>query len=132
MTSSESSDTMRVLVISSDELFIKEVSTILESVKNYRILEADNLDNGIMEAVKIAQPEILIYDYRFSTLEETFDVIDDITILYPNTATVVIIPELDIENANKMILAGARSFLPYPFTRDNLLNTLNRVSELQN
>ncbi len=131
MTPSVSSDLVRVLVISNEDLFIKEASTILESDKNILVEEAVNLEDGVLQIVKISQPDILLYDYRFRPLEETIDLLDDISILHPDTATIVIIPDADLLNASKVILAGARTFLSYPFTRDNLLSTLKRVSELQ-
>ncbi len=89
------------------------------------------MEDGIVQAVRSTQPDIVFYDYQYSSLDETLDVVDDITILQPDVATIVILPEEEIGNANRVILAGARAFLAYPFTRANLLTTLHRVKELR-
>lgn len=123
-------DAMRVLIVSRNELLIKEVSTILESENNFIVEETHDPEDGVSQAVKFLQPDIILYDYQYSPPEETFDTIDDITILHPNVATIVIIPNEELANANRVILAGARAFLPYPFSRVNLLSTLHRVNEL--
>lgn len=121
---------LRVLLISKDELFVKEAESIIQSDPQYELITSDFAEEGVLQAVQAEQPDILLYDYQCCPIEETFDTIDDVTILHPKTATLVVIPEEEIGNANKVILAGARAFLPYPFTRANLLNTLKRVHEL--
>ena len=130
MTPTTTLDAIRVLLISKDELFVKEAENIIQSDSQYELVTPELIEENILQAVKMEQPDILLFDYRYFPLEETFDVIDDITILNPKTATLVVIPEEELANANKVILAGARAFLPYPFTRANLLNTLKRVHEL--
>ena len=130
MTPTTTSHALRVLLISKDELFVKEAENIIQSDSQFELVVPELVEENILQAVKIEQPDILLFDYRYFPLEETFDVIDDITILNPKTATLVVIPEEEVVNANKVILAGARAFLPYPFTRASLLNTLKRVHEL--
>jgi len=123
-------EALKVLLISKDELFTKEAVTIIESDPQFVLIQSEYLDEGVIQAVKAEQPDVLLYDYRYSPIEETFDTIDDVTMLHPKVATLVVIPQDELGNANKVMLAGARAFLPYPFTRANLLNTLKRVNEL--
>ena len=95
---------MRVFIVSRNELLIKEVSAILESENHFIVEETHDPEDGVSQAVKSLQPDIILYDYQYSPLEETFDTIDDITILHPNVATIVIIPNEEVANANRVIL----------------------------
>ncbi|MEN6523949.1 MAG: cellulose synthase operon protein YhjQ/BcsQ [Anaerolineaceae bacterium] len=121
---------VKVLVISKNDVLSKEVDTVFESDKEFHLQDASYLEDGVVQAVKSLLPDIVLYDYQYSAPDEIFDTIDDITILHPDVSIIVIIPEEEIANANRVILAGARAFIPYPFSHVNLLSTMKRVREL--
>ncbi len=130
MVPNPSLEAVKVLVITKSDLLSKEVDTVFESDKEFHLEDASYLEDGVVQAVKALMPDIVLYDYKYSTPDEVFDTIDDITILNPDISVIVIIPEEDIANANRVILAGARAFIPYPFSHVNLLSTMKRVREL--
>ncbi len=130
MIAPQPADSVRVVLVTKSDLVEKEVNTVLEAEREFELMDMSYLEEGVLGAVQTLQPDIILYDYNYGTLEETFDTIDDLTMLHPESAVVVILPEEAAAQANQVILAGARAFIFYPFTQLNLLSTLRRVREL--
>jgi pilus assembly protein CpaE len=70
----------------------------------------------------------------FLLLEFTDDaegIIDRITLEHPNIGVVMLLPEEDYASASKLMLAGARAFIPSPVEAAEFTRTFSRLAELQ-
>ena len=82
----------------------------------------------LLEIASIA-PDVILLDYEYQK-KGFFDLVDKITNTYAGSALVVILPESELGNTERIILSGARAFLVHPFKKENLLRTVRRVMEL--
>jgi pilus assembly protein CpaE len=63
--------------------------------------------------------------------EDLSATIDGLTQKLPEIAIVVLLPKEKLEQANQILLAGARAFVPVPFSEEDLIKTITRLHELQ-
>jgi len=119
----------QVLVVTKDSLIAQSVQSAFSKESDFKLLDSSYLSEGIIRAIQILEPDIVLIDYNFDP-EGIYDTIDDIAMKFSNIAVVVILPETEIHNSNRVILAGARAFLLNPFSQINLLSTLRRIREL--
>jgi pilus assembly protein CpaE len=87
--------------------------------------------NGWVKEIRDAKPDIILVDAEMDG-QSTMELIDDITLQFPETAIVAILPNDNPLNAQKAMLAGARAFIVQPFTGVALLSSLRRVRDLEN
>lgn len=120
----------RVLVISALRETHEQVQSAVKSEGDFELIKYNKTPEKISEVVEKNQPDILLVDsssYQDTILEQ----IDGITINFPAVAVIVLLAEGEAENANRVMLAGARAFLIYPINSDELIDSLKRVRELQ-
>lgn len=120
----------RVLIVSKNDLIIKEIHKVMEAESDFNLIEDFDLRMGVVETIHKTKPDIVLFDFEYTSSEEIFDIIDDVSILNPSIVIIAILQENDLQNANHAILAGARAFLTYPFSHANFLNTVRRTREL--
>ena len=122
-------DQIRVLAISSNELMLELIKTSLDKEKNYYYIEYQKLGGDLMEGIEQLQPNCILLDYYFQ-IGNPLDLIDSISLHFPEVIVVIILPQEKISEANRAILAGARAFMVQPFEQKDLLDTLRRIKEL--
>jgi pilus assembly protein CpaE len=122
-------DQIRVLAISSNELMLDLIKTSLDKERNYFFIEYQKLDGNLMEGIEQSQPNCILLDYLYQA-GNPLDLIDSISLQFPEIIVVIILPQEKITEANRAILAGARAFMVQPFEQKDLLDTLRRIKEL--
>ena len=94
----------------------------------YRV-ERQVTSENVLTVIIETQPDIILLDYGFQP-HNFFELVDKIATEYPMCAVIVILPEHEMINSERVILSGARAFLIYPYKSDHLVNTIKRVMEL--
>lgn len=120
----------RVLTISDNQLVLESIESALKRESDFILLDNNTLADGIIETIEDKAPHIILLDYQFN--RDIYDLIDEIASKFPTSAVVVILPESEVQNSNRVVLAGARAFMLHPFSQINLISTLRRVKELVN
>ncbi len=123
------SELLRILPITSNNLVKESIIAALETESNYFLLDADGIEEDIMDSIYALQPDYILLDYAYQGAD-ALALIDGVTMQFPEIVVVVILPQDQITESNNVILAGARAFLLQPFTQIELLSTLQRVKEL--
>ena len=111
---STTQDPIRTLPITSNELMLDIIKSVLENEPNYFLLDRQELNDALMENIENLRPDCILLDY-LSQSANLFNLIDNISLQFPEVMTVVILPEDKISDANRVILAGARAFIIQPF-----------------
>lgn len=122
-------DLVRVYSISSDEKLLDSIKAILDKEDGYFSIETKELNDDLMENIDKLKPTCILLDY-LTPVANPLDLIDSLSLQFPEIMTVVMLPEEKIADANNIILAGARAFITQPFDGKKLLATLGRIREL--
>ncbi len=129
MTVPNPQDPFRVLCITSHETLLARVRTALGKAEGYLLLDPQEIDDALMDRIEKLQPNCILLDY-LSPAANPLDLIDSITLQFPETKVVVILPKEKAAEANQVILAGARAFISQPFTQTELLDTVGRIKTI--
>jgi len=113
-----------VLIVDDEPDVLTVTSKLLES-KSYRTLSAGNGQEAI-DKVREFAPDLVLLDYMMPGMNG-FDVLKEIKKLRPDTAVIIITGRGDESTAADSIKLGAADYLPKPFDRDLLLNTVKRA-----
>ncbi|MFM8369723.1 MAG: response regulator, partial [Chloroflexota bacterium] len=105
------------------------IKTSLDKENNYYFIEYQKLGGNLMEGIEQTQPNCILLDYLYQG-GNPLDLIDKISLQFPEVIIVIILPQDKITEANRAILAGARAFMVQPFDQKDLLDTLKRIKEL--
>jgi pilus assembly protein CpaE len=121
----------KILVITKNPLIGDSIAAILKNQKDLILLDASIVAENMMPAIAELCPDVILLDYEYQQ-KGFFDLVDKIATEYTGSAVIVILPESEMVNSERVILSGARAFLLNPFRQENLLNTIRRVMELMN
>jgi pilus assembly protein CpaE len=123
---------IRMLAITANELMLELIKTAIERDETYFYLEDEiqQQDDQIIESIEKLAPDYILLDYMMPGVHPV-DIIDSVSLQFPGTVIIVILPEDQVSEANRVILAGARAFIVQPFNQNQLLSVLGRVRELQ-
>ncbi len=119
----------RILVITSNPVIQDSVESAFRNDPEFTLLNPSILAMGILPAIEAEKPEIILLDFEYK-VEESYDLVDKIATRFPGTAVIVILPENKVQFSDRVILAGARAFILYPFTQKSIQVTTKRVLEL--
>ena len=108
----------------------EQISNALNAQDEFQpVVILDSL-NGWVKEIREAKPDIILIDAVLDG-QPTLELIDDITLQFPDATIVAILPNDNPINAQKAMLAGARAFVIQPFTGVALLSSLRRVRDLE-
>jgi pilus assembly protein CpaE len=121
----------RVVFIGDPGPVQQQITAALNAQADFTLVDVLSSVERLFREIHAAEAGLIMVD---STLggQSTLDMIDDLSIQFPNSAIIAILPEYDPMMIQQVNLAGARAFLVQPFTQVNLLSTLRRVQELEN
>ena len=123
------SEAIRILPITKSALILDSIESALDRSNAYTILQTPQDEENLLDGIYNAKPDYILLDYDFDETN-TINIIDSISMQFPEIVVIAILPAEKIAESNSVILAGARAFLLQPFTQRDLTNTLNRVKEL--
>jgi pilus assembly protein CpaE len=109
----------------------EQISNALDVQNEFQPVVILDTLNGWVKEIRAANPEVILIDSVMDG-QPTFELIDDLTLQFPDAAIVAILANDNPLNAQKAMLAGARAFIVQPFTGVALLSSLRRVRDLEN
>jgi pilus assembly protein CpaE len=116
-------------MVSSNNSVINATRQALSQQGEYYIFDKEVTPENLLPVIAETQPDIILLDYGFQS-RNFFELVDKIASEYPMSAVVVILPEQEVVNSERVVLSGARAFLIFPYKQDHLVNTIKRVMEL--
>lgn len=122
------SEYTKILVVTKNSSLKTIIDECIYNQKEFEPLNSSLIDEDILVEIAKTSPDLILLDYEFQ--QNVFEVVDKIATEYPNCGVIVILPEGEMINSERVILSGARAFILYPFKKDNLLKTIRRVIEL--
>jgi len=122
-------DQISTLLVSNQPAVIEATRSTLASQEDFYLFDRQITAENLLPIIAETQPDLILLDYSFQP-HEFFELVDKIASDYPMCAVVVILPENEVINSERVILSGARAFLVFPYKPDHLVNTLKRVMEL--
>lgn len=125
-----STEPTRILSVSENPQILASIRSALEGQPDLVMVESEKLEEGILQAVFDVKPDIVLLDFQYHP-GEVYGIIDQLTEKVPDIAVIMILPQEEIQHSNRLILAGARTFVSYPFPAEELSSTVRRVRELQ-
>ncbi len=108
----------------------EQISNALNAQDEFQPVVILDSMNGWVKEIREAKPGIILIDAVLDG-QPTLELIDDITLQFPDAAIVAILPNDNPINAQKAMLAGARAFVIQTFTGVALLSSLRRVRDLE-
>lgn len=123
-------ESTRVIFIGDPGTVQQQIAAALGSQTEFQLVDVISSSERLVREIHAAEPNIILIDHTLGG-QPTLDLIDDITMQYPDAAIITILHENDPVLIQQSTLAGARAFMLQPFTQVNLLSTLRRVHELE-
>lgn len=117
-----------ILLVTKNQSIIQATHSALAKKEGLSLVEKGLTIETLFQVIAEVQPDVILLDFEFQ--EQPFELIDKIASEYPTCAVIVMLPESEIANSDRVVLSGARAFILYPSSPDNLITTINRVREL--
>ncbi len=114
----------RILVVDDSPATLEVVGRIL-SGNGHRVETASNVANAVRK-LEGATPDLVITDFRMPG-GDGLDLVRHVRENFPDTAVIMLTGFPSIEGAVEAVKGGAEAYLTKPFTRDELLETVERV-----
>ena len=121
-------DPLQVLTISSNETLLGIIKNSLESEDEYHLIDPNEIGEDLIESIEKLKPDFILLDYIISDIKP-LDLIESIALQFPEIVVIIILEQDNITEANNAIMLGARAFIVEPFDHEQLLDTLNKISE---
>ena len=119
----------RILILSKDQELKDSIQAIIKTQADMLLVDLKPEEKSLLPEIAKLSPDVILLDYEYQK-KGIFDLVDKIATEYQGSALVVVLPESEMSNTDRIILSGARAFLIHPFKEENLLNTVRRVMEL--
>jgi MinD-like ATPase involved in chromosome partitioning or flagellar assembly/MFS family permease/CheY-like chemotaxis protein len=119
----------KVLPISKNERLLEIIDDALTSENNFLLVDPSLIGEEILEDIETLRPDYIILDYD-NRVTDCLGLIRSISTQFPTMVIISVIPEDRIQEAKDVILSGARAFLSAPFSKIDLIRTLDRVATL--
>lgn len=126
---SNSQAPLRILTISANELILELIQTALERDEHYFGLDGVAHQDDLLETIARSAPDFVLLDFLAPNLQ-LVEMLDKISLQFPEVVTIVILPEDQVAEAHRVLMAGARAFIIQPFNQNQFLTVLERLAEL--
>jgi pilus assembly protein CpaE len=117
-----------ILLISKNPFIYEATRLTLAKVEFMNLLVKDVTVLNHMDVLAETKPDVVLLDFEFQN--QPIDLLEQIITEYPKSTVIVILSEADMEHSDRVIQAGARAFIQYPYQANNLIVTVKRVKEL--
>ena len=122
-------DVKTILLVSKNPAIIEATRADLVKWEEFNLIDKELNFESLLPAIAETQPDVILLDFEFHQ-NHFFDLVDKIATEYPMCAVIVILPESEMVNSERVVLSGARAFIIYPYKSDHLVTTVKRVLEL--
>lgn len=119
---------IQVLAIADQGPTLQQIKAAVSDQSEFRLVQVLASRERLPQEILAAGPEIVILDHTLQG-QPTLDLIDDLTLQFPEIAVVAITGSEDPAHMQQATLAGARGVLTPPLSQDDLLGTFRRVHE---
>jgi len=127
---SSTNNSCRVVAIGNPGPIMQQISDALNSQSEYQLIDMIPSPERLVREISAARPDVVIVDSELDG-KPTLDMIEDIALEFSEIAIIAILSVGDPIEIQRVLLAGARTFLVRPFTQINLLSALGGVRELE-
>jgi pilus assembly protein CpaE len=121
-------DPFKVLTISSNKDMLKLIKKSLKTEEKYQFIDPSEIGDDLIESIEVLKPELLLLDYSYEQVN-SLDLVESLSMQFPSIVVIIILRQESISEANRAIMLGARAFIVEPFDHDQLLDTLNKISD---
>lgn len=121
-------DQTTILLVSKNPAIVESTRTDLGGIKDFYLIKKDATSENLIPTIAETAPDIILLDFGFQ--HHIFELVDKIATEFPMCAVIVILPENEMVNSDRVVLSGARAFILYPYKADHLVTTIRRVVEL--
>jgi len=118
-----------ILLVSKNSFIYEATRSTLGNVEFLSLIAKEITTSNYQAVIAETKPNVILLDYEFQN--QPVDILEQITTDYPESAVIVILPESEMVNSDRMILSGAKAIIQYPYLADNLVVTIKRVLELK-
>ena len=122
------SDSKKILVVTKNKSLKTIIDDCIYNQKDFEPLNSNLMEDDILQSIAELSPDLTLLDYEYQ--KNMFELVDKIATEYPECGVIVILPEGEMINSERVILSGARAFILNPFKKENLILTIKRVIEL--
>lgn len=122
------SETATILLVSKNESILEATRTTFAREAQLSLLEREVNSSNLYGVIDETQPDVILVDFDFSP--QPFNLIDKVVSNSQKSAVIAILPETGNVNLDRVVLAGARAFIHYPFPPEKLAITVKRVIQL--
>ncbi len=118
-----------ILLISSNTTLHTASRSELSDSKDFKLLDQTVIVENFFSYINDLQPDIILLDFQFHP--QPLNLIDRITMQFPNVPLVTILTQSELDYVDQIMLSGARTFIQYPYKSGKLKVTLTRVVQLK-
>ena len=122
-------ETKAVLLISKNPSIVEATRSSLAKVNFLKLIDKEVASADLLPFIAQTKPTVILLDFEFQ--DKPFKLIEKIVSEYPRCLLVSILPDTEMENSDRVVLAGARAFIQFPYELDNLIVIIKRVLDLQ-
>ncbi len=122
-------ETKAVLLISKNPSIIEATRTSLAKVNFLKLIDKEVASADLLPLIAGTKPTVILLDFEFQ--DKPYKLIEKIVSENPRCALVSILPDTEMENSDRVVLAGARAFIQFPYELDNLIVIIKRVLDLE-
>ena len=123
------SDKIRVLIVDDIPETRENVRKLLAFESDVEVVGGAGTGQDAIQAVKEFSPDIVLMDINMPGLDG-ISAVEAITQEQPSVQVIMMSVQSESDYLRRSMLAGARDFLTKPFTGDELISTLRRVSRM--
>ena len=97
--------TTSVLLVSKNPSVIESTRTILAKEETLKLIDKEVTSQDLFPVIAEAQPDVILLDFEFQ--QYPFELVDKIASKYSTCAVVVVLPESEEVDPDRVLLSGA-------------------------
>jgi chemotaxis response regulator CheB len=101
----KSVDKKRILLITKNKLVEDSVTKIVNFQTDMMMLDASTVHTDLFPAIATLAPDVILLDYEYQQ-KTFFGLVDKIATEYPGSAVIVLLPESEMGNSERVILSS--------------------------
>ena len=124
----KSTEIANILLVSKNQAVIDDTHAAFSNELFLKLVEKSVTPGNLFDVIEDTKPDVILFDFAFQ--QRPFYLVDKIASEYPMCGVVAVLSESQLADLDRVILAGARAFVHYPYQREKLVSTIQRVVEL--
>ena len=117
-----------ILLVSKNPFIYEATRLSLAKVGFLNLLAKETTPVNYQQVLAEIKPDLILLDFEFQN--QSVEVLKQVITDHPKSMVIVVLSEEGMQASDKVIQAGARAFIQYPYQADNLIVTIKRAMEL--